>query len=110
MSITGIGYPQVLRLGSASKTLIRSRVVATLACVGMHDGRLGIGIPISHLELRLIPSAGTQLELSAFSSATFTRLDGASVKQDSGAHRACRTDRNAGSTPRTVTGPLRSDT
>jgi hypothetical protein len=111
MSITGIGYPQVLGLGSASNTLIRSRVVATLACVGMHDGRLGIEISISHPELHLVLPAGTQLKLSAFSRPTFTQLDGASVKQDSGAHRACRTDRDLGRVPQTVTcRPLRSDT
>jgi hypothetical protein len=111
MSVTGIGYPQVFRLGSASKTLIRSRVVATLACVGMHDGKLGIEISISHLGLHfLVLPAGVQLRLSAFFCATFTHLDGASVKQDFDAHRACRTDRDAGRNPRTVTGPLGSDT
>jgi hypothetical protein len=111
MSITGIGYPQVFRLGSASKTLIRSRVVATLACVGMHDWRLGIEISVSHLGLHfLVLPAGVQLRLSAFFCATFTHLDGASVKRDSGAHRACRTDRDVRKIPRAVTGPLGSDT
>jgi hypothetical protein len=63
MSITGIGYPQVFRLGSASKTLIRSRVVATLAYVGMHDGRLGIEISISHLGFAFPGSSAQAIRL-----------------------------------------------